>query len=77
MEEYSELLERVLQLDSGSKEKEYIYVMISASRRKNLQKTVNKIRRFQGDMVWIVPHFPGDEYGLELCDFEPVSWEIK
>ncbi|WP_158556590.1 MULTISPECIES: hypothetical protein [Clostridia] len=51
--------------------------MISASRRKNLQKTVNKIRRFQGDMVWIVPHFPGDEYGLELCDFEPVSWEIK
>lgn len=77
MEEYSELLERALQLDSGSKEKEYIYVMISASRRKNLQKTVNKIRGFQGDMVWIVPHFPGDEYGLELCDFEPVSWEIK
>lgn len=77
MEEYSELLERVLELDSGKSEYEYIYVLISASRRKGLQETVNKIRRFQDDIVWIVPHFPGDEYGLELCSFEPVNWEIK
>lgn len=77
MEEYSDMLERILEPDNMKTESEYVYVLISASRRKNLQKVINKISRLQGDMVWIVPHFPGDDYRLELCNFEPVGWEVK
>ena len=77
MEEYSAMLEKILEPDNMRIESEYVYVLISASRRKKLQSVINKISRLQTDMVWIVPHFPGDDYGLELCDFEPVGWEVK
>lgn len=77
MEEYSAMLEKILEPDNMRIESEYVYVLISASRRKKLQSVINKISRLQADMVWIVPHFPGDDYGLELCDFEPVGWEVK
>ena len=70
MEEYSAMLEKILEPDNMRIESEYVYVLISASRRKKLQSVINKISRLQADMVWIVPHFPGDDYGLELCDFD-------
>lgn len=77
MEEYSAMLEKIFEPDNMRIESGYVYVLISASRRKKLQSVINKISRLQADMVWIVPHFPGDDYGLELCDFEPVGWEVK
>lgn len=77
MEEYSAMLERILEHDNERLRQEYVYAVISASRRKKLQSVINRIRRQQGGLVWIVPHFPGNDYRLELCDFEPVSWEIS
>ena len=55
MEEYSAMLEKILEPDNMRIESEYVYVLISASRRKKLQSVINKISRLQADMVWIVP----------------------
>ena len=42
-----------------------VYVVISASRRKKLQQTMQKFEKKYGQVIWIVPYMTGGEYSLD------------
>jgi uncharacterized protein (DUF58 family) len=54
-----------------------VYVVISASRRKKLQQTMQKFEKKYGQVIWIVPYMTGGEYSLDYCGIRPEGWEVK
>lgn len=54
-----------------------VYVVISASRRKKLQQTMQKFEKKYGQVIWIVPYMTGEEYSLDYCGIRPEGWEVK
>lgn len=54
-----------------------VYVVISASRRKKLQQTMQEFEKKYGQVIWIVPYMTGGEYSLDYCGIRPEGWEVK
>lgn len=54
-----------------------VYVVISASRRKKLQQTMQEFEKKYGQVTWIVPYMTGGEYSLDYCGIRPEGWEVK
>lgn len=54
-----------------------VYVVISASRRKKAQQTMQKFEKKYGQVIWIVPYMTGGEYSLDYCGIRPEGWEVK
>ena len=54
-----------------------MYIVISASRRKKLQQTMQKFEKKYGQVIWIVPYMTGGEYSLDYCGIRPEGWEVK
>ena len=76
MEQYSELLERVVIDEKRFADSSTVYVIVSSNTRKSLQEVVSNVVSGQKDTVWIVPHLPGMETELKYCDIKPTEWEI-
>ena len=54
-----------------------VYVVISASRRKKLQQTMQKFEKKYGQVIWIVPYMTGGEYSLDYCGIRGLGSEIS
>ena len=70
-EEFAELINRTfIENVSVQSSDNSVYVVISASRRKKLEKKY-------GQVIWIVPYMTGGEYSLDYCGIRPEGWEVK
>lgn len=77
-EEFAELISRTfLQNKSVKGGDNSVYVVISASRRKKLQQTMEQFEKKYGQIIWIVPYMTGSEYSLDYCGIRPEGWEVK
>ena len=77
-EEFAELINRTfLENASDRSSDNSVYVVISASRRKKLQQTMEKFEKKYGQIIWIVPYMTGGEYSLDYCGIIPEGWEVK
>lgn len=54
-----------------------VYVLISASRRKNLQEVAERYFSNQQEKLWILPYAAGMENSLDYCNIIPQIWEVK
>lgn len=77
-EEFAALINRTfienVSVQSGDNS---VYVVISASRRKKLQQTMQEFEKKYGQVIWIVPYMTGGEYSLDYCGIRPEGWEVK
>ena len=77
-EEFAELINRTfIENVSVQSSDNSVYVVISASRRKKLQQTMQKFEKKYGQVIWIVPYMTGGEYSLDYCGIRPEGWEVK
>ena len=77
-EEFAELINRTfIEIVSVQSSDNSVYVVISASRRKKLQQTMQKFEKKYGQVIWIVPYMTGGEYSLDYCGIRPEGWEVK
>lgn len=76
MEEFADVLERVIIKENRYVDSSTVYVIVSSNTRKRLQEVVSNVVSGQKDTVWIVPHLPGMETELKYCDIKPTEWEI-
>ena len=61
-EEFAELINRTfIENVSVQSSDNSVYVVISASRRKKLQQTMQKFEKKYGQVIWIVPYMTGGE----------------
>ena len=77
-EEFAALINRIfIENVSAQSSDNSVYVVISASRRKKLQQTMQKFEKKYGQVIWIVPYMTGGEYSLDYCGIRPEGWEVK
>ena len=77
-EEFAELINRTfIENVSVQSSDNSVYVVISASRRKKLQQTMQKFEKKYGQVIWIVPYMTGGEYSLDYCGIRPEGWKVK
>lgn len=72
--EFSSLLAQVKA--ENSDRENILYIMISQSRREDLQRQFERLSVHPAECMWIVPYHMGMETNLDLCSAQCVEWEV-